>query len=199
MQSICRMQIGAEHTAIDHRRKRLLQMTDKEDTGLQGHCWAVQTSDDPFRLSMHTGKVSCGCECPSSTPDRRCTPQTTPVISPISPEAWNIDGFSNTKSADPDAPVRDLLNLTSGIVGSSMPLMNCREAASQDIFPLLWPIAWRRGDGTVAVETEGALVVNPRRIEACIMLVNSLAIMMLRQVVVIRLRSSLVSCRGPHI
>lgn len=52
-----------------------------------------------------------------------------PVISPISPPAWKIDGWSKTKSAVPLAPVLLLLSRTSGIVGSSMPFTNSRRAA----------------------------------------------------------------------
>ena len=91
-----------------------------------------------------------------------------PVISPISPDAWKIDGFSNTNKAEPDAPVRDLLNLTSGIVGSSIPLMNCRDAASHEMSGLRLPVV-RRGD-SVVFEVKGALTFTPRRIiEACIL------------------------------
>ena len=52
-----------------------------------------------------------------------------PVMSPSSSEDSNTEGVLNTKVAVPDEPSLDLVNLTSGTLGSSIPLINCKVAA----------------------------------------------------------------------
>ncbi len=91
-----------------------------------------------------------------------------PVMSPISPLAWKMVGFSNTKSALPLAPVRDLLSRTSGIVGSAMPLMNWRLAASQEMSGLL-VTGVRRKLGEVEEEKAGLVWADPLRMAVCIL------------------------------
>lgn len=54
-----------------------------------------------------------------------------PVMSPSSSEDSNTEGVLNTKVAVPDEPSLDLVNLTSGTLGSSIPLINCKVAALQ--------------------------------------------------------------------
>ncbi len=49
-----------------------------------------------------------------------------------------MEGLSNKKTALPVVPVLERISLTSGTVGSSTPLMNCKDAASHATF-------WRRG------------------------------------------------------
>ena len=54
-----------------------------------------------------------------------------PVMSPSSSEDSNTEGVSKTKVAVPEDPSFDRVSLTSGTLGSSIPLINWRVAALQ--------------------------------------------------------------------
>lgn len=60
-------------------------------------------------------------------------------MSPSSLLASKIAGFSKTKVAIPEAPSRLRVSLTSGMVGSEIPLMNSKVVARQ-----IWLTRWTR-------------------------------------------------------
>ncbi len=77
-------------------------------------------------------------------------------MSPSSLLASKIAGFSKTKVAVPEAPSRLRVSLTSGMVGSGIPLMNSKVVARQ-IWLTRWTRAtWGRIEGRAREKAAGA-------------------------------------------